>query len=126
MKRMLVAALILLCTCVSPADAAVDLVSLPGRSYLQLTVYNSEDLTLVRERRLLTFKKGLNNIMKIFNSIHRILFYICKGSIKRNDAMSFTGMDYVCHCSYHLCYMYFVSGIYLKHLTFVNLIFLHH
>ena len=44
------------------AVAAVDLVTLPSRAYLQLTVYNSEDLTLVRERRVLTFKTGLNRI----------------------------------------------------------------
>ena len=35
----------------APAYADVDLVTVPDRSYLQLTIYNSEDLTLVRERR---------------------------------------------------------------------------
>jgi len=38
----------------------VDLSTLPGRNTVQLTIYNSEDITLVRETRVLTFKKGVN------------------------------------------------------------------
>ena len=38
----------------------VDLSTVPGRDTVQLTIYNSEDLTLVRETRQLTFKKGMN------------------------------------------------------------------
>src|SRR5438094_4932370 len=38
----------------------VDLSTVPGRSTVQLTIYNSEDLTLVRETRVVTFKKGAN------------------------------------------------------------------
>jgi hypothetical protein len=38
----------------------VDLSTVPKRSTLQLTIYNSEDLTLVRETRVVTFKKGVN------------------------------------------------------------------
>src|SRR2546423_4962724 len=38
----------------------VDLSTVPGRSTVQLTIYNSEDLTLVRETRTVTFKKGAN------------------------------------------------------------------
>ncbi|MEE8104614.1 MAG: hypothetical protein V3T86_03670 [Planctomycetota bacterium] len=46
-----------------PAAAKnVDLVTLPVRDSVQLTIYNSADLTLVRERRSLSFKKGLNQI----------------------------------------------------------------
>jgi hypothetical protein len=40
----------------------VDLVTLPPRDGVQLTIYNSEDLTLVRETRAITFKKGSNKI----------------------------------------------------------------
>src|SRR5580692_5630851 len=38
----------------------VDLSTVPKRDSVQLTIYNSEDLTLVRETRTLTFKKGAN------------------------------------------------------------------
>ena len=46
----------------SPALAAVDLVTLPTREGTQLTIYNSEDITMVREHRLLTVKEGVNRI----------------------------------------------------------------
>jgi hypothetical protein len=38
----------------------VDLSTVPARSTVQLTIYNSEDITLVRETRVVTFKKGVN------------------------------------------------------------------
>jgi hypothetical protein len=38
----------------------VDLSTVPPRDSVQLTVYNSEDLTLVRETRRITFKQGIN------------------------------------------------------------------
>ena len=38
----------------------VDLSTVPSRSSVQLTIYNSEDITLVRETRAVTFKKGGN------------------------------------------------------------------
>src|ERR1700754_1397062 len=38
----------------------VDLSTVPSRNSVQLTIYNSEDLTLVREARVVTFKKGVN------------------------------------------------------------------
>src|SRR4051812_19780497 len=40
----------------------VDLTTLPPRASCQLTIYNSEDLTLARETRKITFKKGVNKI----------------------------------------------------------------
>ena len=40
----------------------IDLVTLPPREAVQLTIYNSEDLTLVKETRSITFKKGLNRL----------------------------------------------------------------
>ncbi|HEW79033.1 MAG TPA: DUF4139 domain-containing protein [Phycisphaerales bacterium] len=43
----------------APASA-IELVTLPRREKVQLTIYNSADLTLVRERRNLTLKKGWN------------------------------------------------------------------
>jgi hypothetical protein len=43
----------------APASA-IELVTLPKRDNVQLTIYNSADLTLVRERRNLTMKKGWN------------------------------------------------------------------
>jgi hypothetical protein len=44
------------------ADAKIDLVTLPERDTVQLTIYNSADLTLVRESRMLTLKEGLNQL----------------------------------------------------------------
>ena len=44
------------------AVGKVDLVTLPGRDTVQLTIYNSADLTLVRESRALTLKNGLNKL----------------------------------------------------------------
>ncbi len=40
----------------------VDLVTIPPRDSVQLTIYNSADITLVRETRFITFKKGQNFI----------------------------------------------------------------
>jgi hypothetical protein len=44
------------------ALAKMDLVILPKRDSAQLTIYNAADLTLVRERRVLTLQKGLNRL----------------------------------------------------------------
>src|SRR5207244_7527043 len=44
------------------AHARINVVTLPGRNSVQLTIYNSVDLTLVKETRLLTFRKGLNRL----------------------------------------------------------------
>ncbi|UCG48655.1 MAG: hypothetical protein JSU94_02550, partial [Phycisphaerales bacterium] len=43
----------------APASA-IELVTLPRRDRVQITIYNSADLTLVRERRNLTLKRGWN------------------------------------------------------------------
>ncbi len=40
----------------------VDLSTVPGRTGVQLTIYNSEDITLVKETRSLTFKMGTNRL----------------------------------------------------------------
>src|SRR6185503_5854923 len=44
------------------AAARVNVVTLPGRDTVQLTIYNSADLTLVKETRVLTVRKGLNRL----------------------------------------------------------------
>src|SRR5512147_2455171 len=44
------------------AQARIEVVTLPGRDTVQLTIYNSVDLTMVKETRLLTFRKGLNRL----------------------------------------------------------------
>src|SRR5437588_8795342 len=45
----------------TPAFARnVELSTVPKRDTVQLTIYNSEALTLVRETRVVTFKKGVN------------------------------------------------------------------
>jgi hypothetical protein len=40
----------------------VDLSTVPARDAVQLTIYNNEDLTLVRDLRKITFKKGDNQL----------------------------------------------------------------
>ena len=57
---LLVCGLLLGATAASRGD--VDLVTLPTREGTQLTIYNSEDITMVREHRLLTVKQGVNRI----------------------------------------------------------------
>jgi hypothetical protein len=44
------------------ALARINVTALPGRDSTQLTIYNSVDLTLVTERRTLTFRKGINRL----------------------------------------------------------------
>ncbi len=60
--RQFATASLLLLALVAPAWAAVDLVTVPTREGTQLTIYNSEDITMVREHRLLTVKEGVNRI----------------------------------------------------------------
>ena len=42
--------------------AKIDLATLPDRDTVQLTIYNTSDLTLVQESRALTLKKGSNKL----------------------------------------------------------------
>ncbi len=61
MKRILfILFIIVAIACVS--QAKVDLVTLPTRDTVQLTIYNSADMTLVRESRALTLKDGKNKL----------------------------------------------------------------
>jgi hypothetical protein len=61
MKRLFFTIILVFATW-STADAKIDLVTLPERDTVQLTIYNSADLTLVRESRMLTLKEGLNQL----------------------------------------------------------------
>jgi hypothetical protein len=54
--------LVTMAVCSSAVFAKVDLVTLPERDSVQITIYNSSDLTLVRESRPLTLKKGINKL----------------------------------------------------------------
>ena len=55
--------LLVIAAVAAPALAEnVDLVTLPKRTTVQLTIYNSEDLTLVKETRFVTLKKGANRL----------------------------------------------------------------
>jgi len=54
--------MIVVTTFCSAAVAKVDLVTLPSRDTVQLTIYNSADMTLVRESRALTVKDGRNKL----------------------------------------------------------------
>jgi hypothetical protein len=52
-------AIVLMLTPIAAAKN-VDLSTIPPRDTVQLTIYNSEDLTLVRETRKISLKKGIN------------------------------------------------------------------
>jgi hypothetical protein len=54
--------LVTLLTLLTSAEARINVVTLPGRDTVQLTIYNSADLTLVKETRFLTFRKGVNKL----------------------------------------------------------------
>ncbi len=61
MKR-IVAILWAVLASVQSFGEGIDLVTLPERASVQLTIYNSADLTLVREVRNLTLSEGLNRL----------------------------------------------------------------
>ena len=61
MKRIAIVLLILMAM-TGVGRAKVDLVTLPSRDTVQLTIYNSADMTLVRESRALTLKDGENKL----------------------------------------------------------------
>ncbi|MHC4316500.1 MAG: hypothetical protein ACYSW3_29000, partial [Planctomycetota bacterium] len=60
MKRSIIFLMIGVIT--SVAYCKVDLVTLPSRDTVQLTIYNSADMTLARESRALTLKNGKNKL----------------------------------------------------------------
>jgi hypothetical protein len=61
-KKLLLTAMVLAAVLATAGLQAknVDLSTVPARDTVQLTIYNSEDLTLVRETRKVTFKPGVN------------------------------------------------------------------
>ncbi|GAJ24146.1 unnamed protein product, partial [marine sediment metagenome] len=61
MKRIIITLLIIV-VMAGVSRAKVDLVTLPTRDTVQLTIYNSADMTLVRESRALTLKDGENKL----------------------------------------------------------------
>ncbi len=61
MKRIIFTLLIIVVTA-GASRAKIDLVTLPSRDTVQLTIYNSADMTLVRESRALTLKDGKNRL----------------------------------------------------------------
>ncbi len=61
-RKPIIAALLAACLAAPAAAKNVDLVTLPRRDTVQLTIYNSEDITLARETRYITLKKGANKL----------------------------------------------------------------
>ncbi|MCB9896232.1 MAG: DUF4139 domain-containing protein [Planctomycetes bacterium] len=57
-----IALLLLALAIAAPLFAKEELVTLPERDSVQLTIYNSEDCTLVSEQRSLSFKQGNNRL----------------------------------------------------------------
>jgi len=63
MKRTLLTLLLFSAMFISPVAAKnVDMVTLPNRNSVELTIYNSEDITLAKETRYVTLKKGANKL----------------------------------------------------------------
>jgi hypothetical protein len=60
--KSIISTLLIIVAVTSVAHAKVDLVTLPKRETVQLTIYNSADMTLVRESRDLTLKNGKNSL----------------------------------------------------------------
>jgi hypothetical protein len=61
-RAWLVAVVALLSVGLPAAQARINVTTLPGRDTVQLTVYNSADLTMVKETRTLVLRKGLNRL----------------------------------------------------------------
>ncbi len=62
MKRFVLLFSLVLLLGTGSAFSAIDMTTLPPRDTVQLTIYNGEDITLVKESRHLSFKKGINRI----------------------------------------------------------------
>jgi hypothetical protein len=58
--KLVTSCLTILAVATAVAQAKVDLTTLPSRDTVQLTIYNSADMTLARESRALTLKTGAN------------------------------------------------------------------
>jgi len=62
LQKLTLVALAVAAFAAAPGAQNIDLVTLPARQSVQLTIYNSEDVTLVKETRYLTFKRGANRL----------------------------------------------------------------
>lgn len=62
MRHVYLYSALLLLGITSNTQAKIDLVTLPQRDRVQLTIYNGADLTFVREQRTLTLKAGVNRL----------------------------------------------------------------
>jgi len=62
-RTALLIAVLLAVTALGAQAENVDLVTLPDREGVELTIYNSADLTFVKERRHVTFKQGPNRLL---------------------------------------------------------------
>jgi len=61
-NRLLAGVLILFLLPLAEATAKIDLVTLSDRDAVETTIYNEADLTLVRDKRVLNFVKGMNRL----------------------------------------------------------------
>ena len=62
LERMQRVSILLALFLAASARARINVDTVPGRDSTQLTIYNSVDLTMVRETRYLTFRKGMNHL----------------------------------------------------------------
>ena len=62
MKRSIILVILLVLFAGVAKAKNIDLVTLPERETVQLTIYNSEDITMVKETRFITLKKGKNQL----------------------------------------------------------------
>ena len=83
----------------SIALAKVDLVTLPKQDGVQVTIYNSADLTLVRDTRSLTLKKGVNRLNHVgdrhVNRLNGIAVVMTPTEIAGVGSQDLDATDYV-------------------------------
>ncbi|MCP4022564.1 MAG: DUF4139 domain-containing protein [Desulfobacteraceae bacterium] len=76
-----------------PVTAKIDLVTLPDRQSVQTTIYNQADLTLIRDKRLLSFVKGTNHLQFSWANTRidpTSLFLEIKDNSKKIDVVEIT------------------------------------
>lgn len=116
---------LILITSVLPLAASIELVTVPKSQSVQLTIYNSADITMVKESRELTFKPGKNTIQfswagtLIDPTSLRLTFLTQKSKLSlrdtsfppgRNDALQWN-IDSEMSGSARVEISYFTSGI---------------
>ena len=88
---------LLACLLATPSRAKVDLVTLPARDSVQLTIYNAADLTLVRDRRPVTLKKGTNKIRFSWSGTRIDPTSLHLKVTRFSDQVEVTGLSYPPH-----------------------------